>query len=390
MRIILYLGKGGVGKTTISAATAARAAELGKRTLVVSTDLAHSLADCFDRPLTAEPIQVADHLWAQEVNVLEEMRQQWGKVQHYVGSVLKKQGVEEVVAEEMAVIPGMDELISLMNIYRNARDGDFETVVIDAAPTGETMRLLSMPESFLWYVGRTSALQKTALSMAKPLLKAFVPSTVNLAESIQRLNERVKGLREVLTNPEISSYRLVVNPEKMVIKEALRAETYLALYNYPIDGVVCNRVLPQAVYQDVFMQRLLESQERYRQQIYNTFKPLPIWEGPYLSEEILGVEALGKLAHTIFGEDDPTQVFYRGAVQELAKNGQGYILRLPLPHVELDKVVLTKKGDEMVVEVGNFKRELTLPAVLMPMDAKVARFVDKNLEIHFEPAAATA
>jgi arsenite-transporting ATPase len=324
------------------------------------------------------------------VNVLEEMRQQWGKVQHYVGSVLKKQGVEEVVAEEMAVIPGMDELISLMNIYRNARDGDFETVVIDAAPTGETMRLLSMPESFLWYVGRTSALQKTALSMAKPLLKAFVPSTVNLAESIQRLNERVKGLREVLTNPEISSYRLVVNPEKMVIKEALRAETYLALYNYPIDGVVCNRVLPQAVYQDVFMQRLLESQERYRQQIYNTFKPLPIWEGPYLSEEILGVEALGKLAHTIFGEDDPTQVFYRGAVQELAKNGQGYILRLPLPHVELDKVVLTKKGDEMVVEVGNFKRELTLPAVLMPMDAKVARFVDKNLEIHFEPAAATA
>lgn len=387
MRIILYLGKGGVGKTTISAATAARAAELGKRTLVVSTDLAHSLADCLDRPLTAEPIQVADHLWAQEVNVLEEMRQQWGKVQHYVGSVLKKQGVEEVVAEEMAVIPGMDELISLMNIYRNARDGDFETVVIDAAPTGETMRLLSLPESFLWYVGRTSALQKTALNMARPLLKAFVPSTVNLAESFQRLNERVKALREVLTNGDTSSYRLVVNPEKMVIKEALRAETYLALYNYPIDGVVCNRVLPKADYQDVFMQRLFESQERYRQQIYDTFKPLPIWEAPHLSQEVLGVEALRKLAHTVFGEDDPTQVFYRGAVQELVKNEQGYILRLPLPHVELNKVVLTKRGDEMVVEVGNFKRELTLPAVLTPMDAKVARFVDKNLEIHFEPAA---
>ncbi len=385
MRIILYLGKGGVGKTTISAATAARAAEMGKRTLVVSTDLAHSLADCFDRPLTAEPIQVADHLWAQEVNVLEEMRQQWGKVQHYVGSVLKKQGVDEVVAEEMAVIPGMDELISLMNIYRNARAGNFETVVIDAAPTGETMRLLSLPESFLWYVGRTSALQKTAVNLAKPLLRAFVPSTVNLAESIQRLNERVKTLREVLTNPDISSYRLVVNPEKMVIKEALRAETYLALYNYPIDGVVCNRVLPREAYQDAFMQRLLESQERYRRQIYDTFQPLPIWEGPYISQEILGVEALRKLAHTIFGDDDPTQVFYRGAVQEVVKNGQGYILRLPLPHVELDKVVLTKKGDEMVVEVGNFKRDLTLPAVLTPMDAKVARFVDKNLEIHFEP-----
>jgi arsenite-transporting ATPase len=388
MRIILYLGKGGVGKTTISAATAARAAELGKRTLVVSTDLAHSLADCLDRPLTSEPLQVADHLWAQEVNVLEEMRQQWNKVQHYVGSVLKKQGVEEVVAEEMAVIPGMDELISLMNIYRNARDGDFETVVIDAAPTGETMRLLSLPESFLWYVGRTSGLQKTALSVARPLLKAFIPSTVNLAESLQRLNERVKALREVLTDPETSSYRLVVNPEKMVIKEALRAETYLALYNYPIDGVVCNRVLPKVSYQDTFMQHLMQAQERYRQQIYDTFQPLPIWEAPYLSQEILGVEALGKLAHTIFGEDDPTRVFYRGAVQEVVKSDRGYVLRLPLPHVELDKVVLTKKADEMVVEVGNFKREITLPAALVPMDAKVARFVDKNLEIHFEPAAA--
>ncbi len=390
MRIILYLGKGGVGKTTIAAATAVRAAELGQRTLVVSTDLAHSLADCLDRTLTAEPLQVAEHLWAQEVNVLEEMRQQWSKVQNYVGSILKKQGFDDVAAEEMAVIPGMDELIGLMNIYRNARDQNFETVVIDAAPTGETMRLLSMPEAFLWYVGRTSSLQKTALNMAKPLLKAFVPSTVNVVESLQRLNERVKRLREVLTDPEVSSYRLVVNPEKMVIKEALRAETYLALYNYPIDGVICNRVLPKGEYQDAFMRHLAESQERYRQQIYNTFQPLPIWEAPYLAREILGIDDLGKLAHTIFGEDDPTRIFYRGMVQELVKNGQGYILRLPLPHVELDKVVLTKKYDEMIVEVGNFKRELTLPAVLAPMDAKVARFVEKNLEILFEPAAATA
>ncbi len=390
MRIILYLGKGGVGKTTISAATAVRAAEMGKRTLVVSTDLAHSLADCLDQSLTAEPVQVAEHLWAQEVNVLEEMRQQWGKVQQYVGATLKKQGMDEVMAEEMAVIPGMDELVSLLNIYRNARDGDFEVVVIDAAPTGETMRLLSLPESFLWYVGRTSGLQRTALTMARPLLKAFVPSTVNVVESLQKLNERVKALREVLVDPDTSSYRLVVNPEKMVIKEALRAETYLALYNYPIDGVVCNRVFPKGNYQDALVQHMVAAQERYRKQIYDTFQPLPIWEAPYQTEEILGVAALGKLAHLLFGEDDPTRVFYRGPVQEVVKNGQGYILRLPLPHVEMEKVVLTKKMDEMIVEVGNFKRELTLPAVLAPMEAKVARFVNKNLEIHFEPVAASA
>jgi arsenite-transporting ATPase len=389
MRIILYLGKGGVGKTTISAATAVRTAEMGKRTLVVSTDLAHSLADCLDQPLTAEPIQVGERLWAQEVNVLEEMRQQWGKVQQYVGAALKKQGMDEVMAEEMAVIPGMDELVSLLNIYRNARDGDFEVVVIDAAPTGETMRLLSLPESFLWYVGRTSGLQRTALTMARPLLKAFVPSTVNVVETLQRFNERVKALREVLIDPEISSYRLVVNPEKMVIKEALRAETYLALYNYPIDGVVCNRVFPKGDYQDALVQHLVAAQERYRQQIYATFQPLPIWEAPYQAEELLGIAALGELARLLFGADDPARVFYRGPVQEVVKNGPGYILRLPLPHVELDKVVLTKKMDEMIVEVGNFKRELTLPAVLAPMEAKVARFVNKHLEIHFEPAAAS-
>jgi arsenite-transporting ATPase len=387
MRIILYLGKGGVGKTTISAATAVRAAQLGKRTLVVSTDLAHSLADCLNQPLAAEPVQVAEHLWAQEVNVLEEMRQQWGKVQQYMGEALKKQGIGEVMAEEMAVVPGMDELVSLLNIYRNARAGDFEVVVIDAAPTGETVRLLSLPEAFLWYVNRTTGLQRTALTMARPLLKAFVPG-VNVMESLQKLHEQVKALRVVLTDPETSSYRLVVNPEKMVIKEALRAETYLALYNYPIDGVVCNRVFPKGDYQDALTRQVTATQERYRQQIYATFQPLPIWEAPYQMEEILGVAALGRLAQVLYGEDDPTQVFYRGPVQEIVKNGKGYILRLPLPHVEMDKVILTKKLDEMIVEVGNFKRELTLPAFLAPMEAKVARFVNKQLEIHFEPVPA--
>jgi arsenite-transporting ATPase len=176
----------------------------------------------------------------------------------------------------------------------------------------------------------------------------------------------------------------------MVIKEALRAETYLALYNYPIDGVVCNRVFPKGNYQDALVQHMVSSQERYRKQIHDTFQPLPIWEAPYQAEEILGVAALGKLAHLLFGEDDPTRVFYRGPIQEVVRNGQGYILRLPLPHVEMDKVVLTKKMDEMIVEVGNFKRELTLPAVLAPMEAKVARFVNKHLEIHFEPVAASA
>src|SRR5256885_1181445 len=380
MRIILYLGKGGVGKTTISAATAVRSAKMGKRTLVVSTDLAHSLADCLNTPLASHPKELSPNLWAQEVNVLDEMRRGWSKVQDAMSKVLRKQGLDEVMSEELALIPGMDEIVSLTNIYRNAREGNFEVVIIDAAPTGETVRLLSMPDTFQWYVGRITS--SAALNLARPLIKAVMPSA-EILDTVQLLSERVKVLREVLGNPDISSYRPVVNPERMVIKEALRAETYLALFGYPIDGVVCNRVIQPGDYADAFMQDLYRNQEQQRSQIHATFAPLPIWEAPYYSHEILGIPQLGRLAQEIFGDTDPTRVFYRGAIQEVTREGDTYVLRLPLPHVEMDKVVMTKKGDEMIVEIGNFKRDITLPAVLANQEATVARFVNKALEIHF-------
>ncbi|GHO87757.1 ArsA family ATPase [Dictyobacter formicarum] len=383
MRIILYLGKGGVGKTTVSAATAVRAATQGKRTLVVSTDLAHSLADCLQTNLTSEPKELAINLWAQEVNVLDEMRQGWGKLQESMTKTLRKQGINAVLANELALIPGMDEIVSLINIYRNARDGNFEVVVIDAAPTGETVRLLSMPDTFQWYASRIMGLQNN-LGFARPLLKAVLPiPTAEIVDAVNALSERVKALREVLSDPEVSSYRPVVNPERMVIKEALRAETYLALFGYPIDAVVCNRVIPAGNYQDAFMQDIYRTQEKLRQRIHQTFAPLPVWEAPYRSREILGIDALGELATTIFGTNDPTQVFHRGPIQEIVHEGDTYILRLPLPHVEMDKVAMSKNGDEMVVEIGNFKRDITLPSILANQEATVARFVNRALEIHF-------
>ena len=382
MRIILYLGNGGVGKTTVSAATAVRSAQLGKRTLVVSTDLAHSLADCLQTNLTSSPIELIDNLWAQEVNVLDEMRRGWGKLQESVTKSLRKQGIDSVIAEELALIPGMDEIVSLINIYRNARENNFETVIIDAAPTGETVRLLSMPDTFQWYAGRINKLKGGVLNLARPLINAVLPTT-EILEAVQSLSERVKTLRQVLSDPEISSYRPVVNPERMVLKEALRAETYLALFGYPIDGVICNRVIPAGDYQDVFMQELYRNQEKLRKRIHQTFAPLPIWEAPYRSHEILGLKQLDELATTIFGDQDPTQVFHRGSIQEIIQKGDTYILRLPLPHVEMDKVVMTKKGDEMIIEIGNFKRDITLPSVLAHHEAVVAKFVNKALEIHF-------
>ncbi len=387
MRLILYLGKGGVGKTTLAAATGARAAQLGKRTLVVSTDLAHSLADALDCPLTAEPTQVGERLWAQEVNVLDEMRAQWGRVQDYVSNALRRQGMSDVAAEEMALIPGMDEIVALLNIYRQARRDDFDVVVIDAAPTGETVRLLSMPETFLFYAERAKGWKGMAINAAKPLVKTLLPG-LNVLESLEKLNQQVGALREVLTNADISSYRLVVNPEKMVIKEALRAETYLALFGYPIDGVVCNRVLPQAPeggYQDQLLRDMAAQQRTYYDQIHTTFTPLPVWDAPYHSREVLGADALADLGREIWGDNDPTEVFYQGNPQELTKRGDNYVLRLPMPHVELAKVIMVKKGDELIVEVGNFKRDISLPTVLVPMEATVAKLVNGALEVTFEP-----
>jgi arsenite-transporting ATPase len=382
MRIILYLGKGGVGKTTISAATATRSAALGKRTLIVSTDIAHSLADCLNVPLASEPQEIAPHLWAQEVNVLDEMRRGWGKLQDSMTKTLINQGIDIMMAEELAIIPGMDEIVSLVNIYRNAQKGNFEVVVIDAAPTGETVRLLSMPDTFQWYAGRINSLQSRTLTLARPLIKAFMPKA-EILDAVQKLSDRVKTLRTVLSDPETSSYRPVVNPERMVIKEALRAETYLSLFGYPIDAVICNRVIQSGNYQDTFLQDIYRNQEKQRRRIHQTFAPLPIWEVPYYSREIIGLAQLDELAQAVFAEQDPTQIFHRGPIQEFKREGNTYILRFPLPHIEMHKVQMTRKGDEMIIEIGNFKRDITLPAILANQEAIVAKFVDKALEIHF-------
>jgi arsenite-transporting ATPase len=239
-----------------------------------------------------------------------------------------------------------------------------------------------MPDTFQWYASRLKSLQGGMLSLARPLLKAFMPKT-EILDAVQKLSERVKALREVLGDPAISSYRPVVNPERMVIKEALRAETYLALFGYPIDAVVCNRVIQAGNYQDAFMQEIYSNQEKQRQRVHQTFAPLPIWEVPYYSHDILGITQLTELAESLFSEQDPTQVFYQGPIQEISREGDTYILRLPLPHVEMNKVLMSKKGDEMIIEIGNFKRDITLPSVLANQEATVARFVNKALEIHF-------
>jgi len=381
MRVILYVGKGGVGKTTISAASAVRSAELGYRTLVVSTDTAHSLADSLDLPLKSTPEKIADNLWAQEINVLDEVRNSWRKLESYFATMLKKKGADEVVAEEMALLPGMDEIISLLQIWKHIKSGEFDTVIIDAAPTGETVRLLSMPEMFTWYADRIGAWHSRTMKLAMPILKPLMPKA-NIFEAIPQIAAEVEEMHKTLINPKVASYRVVLNPEKMVIKEGQRAATYLSLFNYPVDSIISNRILPEES-NDPFFSALCQRQQEYRDLIYRTFAPLPIFEVPMKSKEVVGLEALRGLAEDIYKTQDPTQIFYRGKSQEIVKINGEYVLQMAMPNLEVGKVNLTKKGDELIVEIGNFKRDLLLPNALANCSAKGARFKDGVLHVHF-------
>ncbi len=401
MRIILYLGKGGVGKTTIAAASALRSAELGHRTLVVSTDIAHSLADSLDVALGSEPTAVAPNLYAQEINVLDEIREHWGDLQGYVGKMLRRQGMSKAIAEELAIIPGMEEIVSLLHINRQAKAGNYDRVIVDAAPTGETMRLLTMPESFQWYAQRFFGIGDTAMRMATGILSRVMPEK----DPMHGLNNLVAGveeLQQVLIDPAITSYRVVLNPEKMVIKEGACAVTYLALFGYPVDATVVNRILPgidvhaptadmplhAAVAQpstDSYLRNLQETQVRYLDEIGRDFYPLPILHSAWSEQEMVGLARLSHLASTLFAERDPGEVFFVGQTQEIAEEGEDFVLKLPLPYVELDKVKLTKRGDELFVSIGNFKRELLLPSVLAQRNASGAVFVEGILQVRFPP-----
>jgi len=396
MRIILYLGKGGVGKTTTAAASAIRSAELGDRTLVVSTDIAHSLADSLDVELTGQPREIIPNLFAQEINVLDEVREHWGEMQGYLGSVLRKQGMNKAVAEELAIIPGMEEVVSLLHINKQAQEGHFDRVIVDAAPTGETIRLLTVPESFQWYVGRLRGWGDATARIAAGLISRFVPDK-DLLGSLDRLVLGVKELQKVLTDPTVTSYRVVLNPEKMVLKEGARAVTYLSLFGYPVDAAVVNRILPGVASNgmgeawiaepsaDAYLHHLQEIQARYLGEIESDFYPLPILRSPWFDREMVGVEQLRELAAHLFADRDPGAVFFTGQAQTIKEEGDDFVLQLPLPNVELGKVRLTKRGDELFVSIGNFKRELLLPSVLAQRDASSATFVNGILKIRFPP-----
>lgn len=392
MRIILMTGKGGVGKTSMAAATGLGCAALGYRTLVLSTDPAHSLADSLDVPLSHEPRRVLENFWAAELDALIELEENWGAVKKYITTVLQARGLDGIQAEELAVLPGMDEIFSLVRVKRHYDEGDFDVLIIDSAPTGTALRLLSLPEVSGWYMRRffkpMQGIAKALSPIFDPIARKVVGIPLPNAEVIDapyEFYDKIEALERVLTDNTLTTTRLVTQPEKMVIKETLRAHAYLSLYNVATDLVIANRVIPDSV-QDPYFQRWKQAQQIYRQQIHDNFSPLPVREIPLYQEEMVGLAALERLTGDLYGEEDPSRVLYvENTLRVVSENGT-YRLDLYLPGVPKSEVQLSKSGDELNIRIGNHRRNMVLPqslAVLQPVGAKM---VDDYLQIRFTAA----
>ncbi|MBC8121854.1 MAG: TRC40/GET3/ArsA family transport-energizing ATPase [Gemmatimonadaceae bacterium] len=391
MRIILMTGKGGVGKTSMAAATGLRCAELGYKTLVLSTDPAHSLADSLDQPLSHTPREVRTNLWGAELDALVELEENWGSVKKYITQVLQAQGLDGIQAEELAILPGMDEIFSLVRVKRHYDEEDFDVLIIDSAPTGTALRLLSLPDVAGWYMRKffkpMQGIAKTLTPVFEPLVRRLTGIPLPNAEVIDapyEFYEKIEALERVLTDNTITTVRLVTNPEKMVIKESLRAHAYLSLYNVATDMVIANRVIPEHV-QDPYFLRWKQSQQIYRQQIHDNFAPLPVREIPLYQEELVGLAALDRLKIDLYGEQDPSAVLYRENTLKVVQDQGSYRLDLYLPGVPKADVQLSKTGDELNIRIGNHRRNLVLPQSLAALQPSGAKMVEDYLQIRFAP-----
>lgn len=393
MRIILMTGKGGVGKTSVAAATGLRCAELGYRTLVLSTDPAHSLADSFDLELSHEPTKVRENLWGAELDALVELADNWSAVQRYITQVLQARGLDGVQAEELAILPGMDEIFGLVRMKRHYDEGEYDVLIIDSAPTGTALRLLSLPEVGGWYMrrfykplqGLSVALRPLVEPFFKPIAGFSLPDK-EVMDAPYEFYEQIEALEKVLTDNTQTTVRLVTNPERMVIKESLRAHAYLSLYNVATDMVVANRIIPDSV-TDPFFKRWKENQVQYKQEIHDNFSPLPVKEVPLYSEEMCGLAALERLKETLYGDEDPSQVYYKENTIRIVQEDGFYSLQLYLPGVPKSDVQLSKTGDELNVRIGNHRRNLVLPQALAALQPAGAKMEEDYLKIKFAEVA---
>jgi arsenite-transporting ATPase len=391
MRIVLFAGKGGVGKTSIAAASGVACAQEGLKTLIMSLDAAHSLVDSFDLNRTlmdknkGKPIRVAKHLWVQEVDVQEEITKNWGEVHKYISSLLNISGIDEVLAEELAILPGMEEISSLLHINRYVAQKRYDVILLDCAPTGESIRFISIPTSLEWYMKKIFDVERKVVKVARPITKRLYSVPLPEEEyfaTIQRLFDRLEGIDGLLSDPNITTVRLITNPEKMILKETQRAYMYFSLYKMTVDAVVINRILPEAADHGYFA-RWKETQDRYIQKTEQLFSPIPILKVPMLSDQVVGMAELSKLAGEIYGNLDPQQVLYADTPYSFRKVGEDYFLDIKIPFLTKKEVELSKRNEELIVRIGGFKRYVLLPRNIAARDPSGAKIEQGKVVIRF-------
>ena len=385
-RVLLFTGKGGVGKTTTAAATAVRCADAGLRTLALSTDPAHSLADAFDVPLGPLPAPIAPNLFGHQLDPQERMEESWHEIQGYLREVFSWAGVEGLEAEELSVIPGLDEIFSLTDIKGFVESGEWDVVVVDCAPTAETIRFLSLPDVLARYMERLFPVGRRVNKVIAPVLARVTSLPVaddGVFQNVSSFYDRLDGVREILLDPARSSVRLVVNPERMVIAEARRTYTYLSLFGYRVDAIVANRLLPAEV-SDPWFDRWKALHVEHLKTIEESFAPLPVLTVELAAEELLGVDALRGFGARVYGERDAASILHDGQPLKITRRGGRTTLAIDLPFADRDDLELGRKGEELLIRVGPYRRAITLPDSLRTRPVADASLRQGRLTVTFE------
>ncbi len=387
MRVIIYTGKGGVGKTSVAAATARRAAKMGYRTMVMSTDAAHSLADSLEIPLSGKIQNIDENLDAIEIDILYEMETRWKEIEGYISDLLQSQGLGTISSKELAVLPGMELMSALFYLWEFERTDQYDVVIMDTAPTAETLRLLSFPDVSQWYIDKLYAILRRVISMARYTVGKMVDvplPTDGFLKSMQHISNRMIDVRTLIQDPKRTTIRLVVNPERMVINETKRAYTYMCLYGLTVECLVLNRVIPEEEQCGYFMEKL-EEQKRYIEMIHEAFDPMPIMVANQLPTELIGTKKLSLLADMVFGDEDPAALLSDESPMSFWEEEKHHIMALKMPFSTKEQVELyNKSGDILIVQVGNHKRNIILPLSLAKLEMEGAELKGDRLLVRFK------
>ncbi len=385
MRIILYTGKGGVGKTSVAAATACKIARSGKKVLVMSTDQAHSLGDSVNQELTYEPMKVADNLYAMEIDAIEECERVWGSLKEYIKKLLTHKGGESIEVEELLVFPGFEELTSLFKIKEIYDQAVYDVLIVDCAPTGETLSLLKYPEMFGEWINKLIPIKRKAVKVAGPAVEKITKIPMpedKIFDEIEGLYEKLKSLKELMVNKEVVSVRIVTTPEKIVVKEAKRNFSYLHLYDYNVDAIIVNKVYPEEALSGYF-HKWIQNQEEALKDINESFSGIPVFHLELLKHELRTVERLQSVANTLYENTNPEDILFKDTIFSINKIGDREYFSIALPFFEIQDMEMLQKGDELTLIIKNERRKFILPGKLKNKEIKSAKYEEGKLNILF-------